>query len=225
MNKVSSLAPGKFPNLPNVAGVAFASGSGDIKYNNKNDVLLAEFVTGTVAAGVFTKSKTPAAAVNWCREILGKKEVRGLVVNSGNANAFTGQSGIEAVDTISRKAAEIIGCRDDQIFLAQTGVIGERLPVEKITNILSELHTKLGSGWEEAAVTICTTDTYPKGSARTAIINGKKIKIVGIAKGSGMIAPDMATMLAFIFTDVAISKAELQKLLVKTTDKTFNCWK
>jgi len=222
MNKVSSLAPKKFPDLPKVAGVAFASGAGDIKHNNKNDVLFAEFVPGTVAAGVFTKSKTPAAAVNWCREILPKKEVRGLVVNSGNANAFTGQAGIEAVNNISRKAAEIINCKVDQIFLAQTGVIGERLPVEKITNILSGLHDKLGNGWEEAAVTICTTDTYPKGSARSVEINGKKIKIAGIAKGSGMIAPDMATMLAFIFTDAAISKSEFQKLLVKTTDKTFN---
>ena len=222
MNKASSLAPKTFPNLPKVAGVALASGSGNIKYNNQSDVLLAEFVPGTVAAGVFTKSKIPAAAVNWCREILPTKEVRGLVVNSGNANAFTGQAGIEAVDIISRKAAEIIKCPVDQIFVAQTGVIGERLPVEKITNILSGLHRKLGDGWEEAATSICTTDTYPKGATRTAEINGKSIKIGGIAKGSGMIAPNMATMLAFIFTDAAILKSEFQKLILKTTDKTFN---
>ena len=222
MNKVSSLAPKTFPNLSKVAGVALASGSGNIKNNNKNDVLLAEFVPGTVAAGVFTKSKTPAAAVNWCRKILLKNEVRGLVVNSGNANAFTGKAGIEAVDIISRKAAEIIKCSVDQIFVAQTGVIGERLPVEKITNILSRLHRKLGDGWEEAATTICTTDTYPKGATRTAEINGKSVKIGGIAKGSGMIAPNMATMLAFIFTDAAILKSEFQQLLIKTNNKTFN---
>ena len=222
MNKVSSMAPGKFPNLPKIAGVAVASGSGEIKYKDKDDVMLAEFVPGTIAAGLFTKSKTSSAAVNWCREILRKKEVRGLVVNSGNANAFTGQAGIEAVDNISRKAAEIINCSADQIFIAQTGVIGERLPEEKITNILSGLHNKLGHSWEQAAVTICTTDTYPKGSTSTATINGKKVTIAGIAKGSGMIAPDMATMLAFIFTDAAISKSEFQKLLVETTARTFN---
>ena len=136
MSKVSSLTSKKFPELPKVSGVTLASGSGNIKTTNQSDVLLVELVPGSVAAGVFTKSRTAGAAVDWCRTILSENEVRGLVVNSGNANAFTGGAGIAAVKAISGKAAELIGCKINQIYIAQTGVIGEQLPVERITNIL-----------------------------------------------------------------------------------------
>ena len=199
-----------------------ASGSGNIKTTNQSDVLLVELVPGSVAAGVFTKSRTAGAAVDWCRNILSENEVRGLVVNSGNANAFTGGAGIAAVKAISEKAANLIGCKTNQIYIAQTGVIGEPLPVERITKILPSLHGQMGSNWHEAAVTICTTDTYPKGATRTAEINGTSVTISGIAKGSGMISPDMATMLAFIFTDAAIAKLELQRLLAESAEETFN---
>ncbi|MFP6761839.1 MAG: bifunctional glutamate N-acetyltransferase/amino-acid acetyltransferase ArgJ, partial [Rhodospirillales bacterium] len=189
---------------------------------NQSDVLLVELVPGSVAAGVFTKSRTAGAAVDWCRNILSENEVRGLVVNSGNANAFTGGAGIAAVKAISEKASNLIGCKTNQIYIAQTGVIGEPLPVERITKILPSLHGQMGSNWHEAAVTICTTDTYPKGATRTAEINGTSVTISGIAKGSGMISPDMATMLAFIFTDAAIAKLELQTLLAESAEETFN---
>ncbi|HIB20653.1 MAG TPA: bifunctional glutamate N-acetyltransferase/amino-acid acetyltransferase ArgJ [Rhodospirillales bacterium] len=222
MSKVSSLASKKFPDLPKVSGVTLASGSGNIKTTNQSDVLLVELVPGSVAAGVFTKSRTAGAAVDWCRNILSENEVRGLVVNSGNANAFTGGAGIAAVKAISEKAANLIGCKTNQIYIAQTGVIGEPLPVERITKILPSLHGQMGSNWHEAAVTICTTDTYPKGATRTAEINGTSVTISGIAKGSGMISPDMATMLAFIFTDAAIAKLELQRLLAESAEETFN---
>ena len=222
MSKVSPLASKKFPDLPKVSGVTLASGSGNIKTTNQSDVLLVELVPGSVAAGVFTKSRTAGAAVDWCRNILSENEVRGLVVNSGNANAFTGGAGIAAVKAISEKAANLIGCKTNQIYIAQTGVIGEPLPVERITKILPSLHGQMGSNWHEAAVTICTTDTYPKGATRTAEINGTSVTISGIAKGSGMISPDMATMLAFIFTDAAIAKLELQRLLAESAEETFN---
>ena len=222
MNNPSPLSHGNFADLPAVCGIALASEQCNVKYLNKNDVLLVELVPGTVATGIFTKSKTAAASIVWCRKILPEKEARGLVVNSGNANAFTGQAGVDAVNMIAAKAAELIGCKIDQIYIAQTGVIGERLKVDRITQNLPHLHTQLGHDWKDAAVTICTTDTFPKGAARTTNINGTKVTIAGISKGSGMVAPDMATMLAFIFTDAAIAKTELQKLLVETADRTFN---
>ena len=222
MNDVSPLAPKNFPDLLAVSGVALAAGHCYIKYANNTDVLLVELTPGTVAAGVFTNSKTAAASVDWCRKVLPEKEARGLIVNSGNANAFTGRAGIDAVNKIAGTASQLIGCQVEQIFVAQTGVIGEPLPVERITENLPRLYSQLGSDWKAAAVAICTTDTYPKGATRTAEINGTRVNITGIAKGSGMIAPDMGTMLAFIFTDAAIAKPELQRLLVETADRSFN---
>ena len=158
----------------------------------------------------------------YAKNILPEKEARGLVVNSGNANAFTGQAGVDAVNMIADKAAELIGSRIEEIYVAQTGVIGEPIPVGRITKTLPRLHAQLGADWLEAAMAICTTDTYQKGATRTAEIDGTQVTITGIAKGSGMIAPDMATMLAFVFTDAAISKPELQRLLAETVDKSFN---
>ena len=218
----SPLAPERFPDLPEVAGLKFASGRCKVKYVNKTDVLLAELAPGTVAAGVFTKSKTAAAPVDWCRTILSNPEARGLVVNSGNANAFTGRVGVETVEQMAASAAELIGCSADQIYIAQTGVIGEPVPVERITKNLPGLYEDMGSDWEGAAEAICTTDTYPKGCVVVTEINGTEVTIAGIAKGSGMIAPDMATMLAFVFTDAAIPKSVLQNVLAESADKSFN---
>jgi len=218
----SPLAPESFPDLPDVAGLKFASGRCNVKYVNKTDVLLAELAPGTVAAGVFTKSKTAAAPVDWCRAILSNPEARGLVVNSGNANAFTGRVGVETVEQMAASAADLIGCSADQVFIAQTGVIGEPVPVDRITENLPDLYQEMDSDWEGAAEAICTTDTYPKGAVATCDIGGKSVSIVGIAKGSGMIAPDMATMLGFVFTDAAIEKEDLQAILSETTGRSFN---
>ena len=221
-NKKSPLAPAHFPDLPPVAGLTFASGPCQVKYVNKTDVLLAQFAPGTVAAGVFTKSKTAAAPVDWCRAILSNPEARGLVVNSGNANAFTGRTGVETVEAMAACAAGLINCKPVQIYIAQTGVIGEPVAVERITDNLPGLYNTMGSDWAGAAAAICTTDTYPKGAVRTVECGDKTVTIAGIAKGSGMIAPDMATMLGFIFTDAAISKDSLQSMLVETANKSFN---
>ena len=221
-NNKSPLAPAHFPDLPPVAGLTFASGRCQVKYVNKTDVLLAQFAPGTVAAGVFTKSKTAAAPVDWCRAILSNPEARGLVVNSGNANAFTGRTGVETVEAMAACAAGLINCKPVQIYIAQTGVIGEPVAVERITDNLPGLYNTMGSDWAGAAAAICTTDTYPKGAVRTVECGDKTVTIAGIAKGSGMIAPDMATMLGFIFTDAAISKDSLQSMLVETANKSFN---
>ena len=221
-NNKSPLAPAHFPDLPPVAGLTFASGPCQVKYVNKTDVLLAQFAPGTVAAGVFTKSKTAAAPVDWCRAILSNPEARGLVVNSGNANAFTGRTGVETVEAMAACAAGLINCKPVQIYIAQTGVIGEPVAVERITDNLPGLYNTMGSDWAGAAAAICTTDTYPKGAVRTVECGDKTVTIAGIAKGSGMIAPDMATMLGFIFTDAAISKDSLQSMLVETANKSFN---
>ena len=221
-NNKSPLAPAHFPDLPPVAGLTFASGPCQVKYVNKTDVLLAQFAPGTVAAGVFTKSKTAAAPVDWCRAILSNPEARGLVVNSGNANAFTGRTGVETVEAMAACAAGLINCKPVQVYIAQTGVIGEPVAVERITDNLPGLYNTMGSDWAGAAAAICTTDTYPKGAVRTVECGDKTVTIAGIAKGSGMIAPDMATMLGFIFTDAAISKDSLQSMLVETANKSFN---
>ena len=218
----SPLAPAHFPDLPPIAGLTFASGQCQVKYSDKTDVLLAQFSPGTVAAGVFTKSKTAAAPVDWCRAILSNTEARGLVVNSGNANAFTGRAGVETVETMATSAAELINCAPAQVYIAQTGVIGEPVAVERITDNLPELYRHMGSDWTGAAAAICTTDTYLKGAIRTVECGGKTVKIAGIAKGSGMIAPDMATMLGFIFTDAAITKVSLQSMLEESAELSFN---
>ncbi|MDG2032634.1 MAG: bifunctional glutamate N-acetyltransferase/amino-acid acetyltransferase ArgJ, partial [Rhodospirillales bacterium] len=170
----------------------------------------------------FTKSKTAAAPVDWCRAILANPEARGLVVNSGNANAFTGRTGVETVETMAACAAGLIDCSPAHVYIAQTGVIGEPVAVERITDNLPGLYTNMGSDWAGAAAAICTTDTYPKGATRTVECGDKTVTIAGIAKGSGMIAPDMATMLGFIFTDAAISKDSLQSMLAETADMSFN---
>jgi glutamate N-acetyltransferase/amino-acid N-acetyltransferase len=220
---ISPLAPARFATLPPLAGVRLATGEAGIKYKNRTDVLLAVLAPGTQVAGVFTRSKTASAPVDWCRTQLKHGGARALVVNSGNANAFTGQAGMGGVRAVAEAAAATVGCRASEIFLASTGVIGEPLPAEKITRILGRVAEETSaSGWRAAAEAIMTTDTYPKLASASAMIDGTKVTINGIAKGSGMIAPDMATMLAFIFTDAALPAGVLQECLAAGTGPSFN---
>ena len=223
MDKVSPLAPAGFPGMPPVPGVEIASGNCGLRYKGRPDVLLASLAKGTQVAGVFTRSKTAAAPVDWCRKNVAAGRARGLVVNAGNANAFTGLAGRKSVQRTVDKVAATLGCPKSQVFVASTGVIGETLPDDKITKSLAGLKKALGPGdWKDAATAISTTDTYPKGASRTVAIGDTEATIVGIAKGSGMIAPDMATMLGFVFTDAAIPADVLQTLLSRGTEKSFN---
>jgi len=212
------------PPLPPIAGVRMATAEAGIRYKGRTDVLLAEFAEGTTVAGVFTRNLCPGAPVTWCREALESGLARGLVVNAGNANVFTGLAGVRAVEETAHAAATTLGTKAETIFLASTGVIGEPLPAHKIVAVMDELKTNLAADrFAEAAHAIMTTDTFAKGSTRIARIGGVEVRINGIAKGSGMIAPDMATMLSFIFTDAAIPAPALQAMLAKGVDSTFNC--
>lgn len=220
----SPFTPSTYPELPAIAGVRLATAQAGVRYQNRTDVLLAELAPGTTVAGVFTNSLTASAPVLACRESLKGGTARGLVVNSGNANAFTGKAGAEGAALVAKLASQTLGCKPGEIFMASTGVIGEKLPAEKITAALGGmLPTLSDSAWMEAARAIMTTDTYPKLATRTATIAGTRVTLNGIAKGSGMIAPDMATMLAFVFTDAAITAQDLQTLLSEANDSTFNC--
>jgi glutamate N-acetyltransferase/amino-acid N-acetyltransferase len=222
-HKVSPLAPGRFASLPPLAGVRLATGLAGVKYKDRTDVLLAILAPGTQVAGVFTKSRTASAPVEWCKTQLKLGAARALVVNSGNANAFTGQAGIAGVRAVADAAAATAGCKAAEVFMASTGVIGEPLPAEKITRVLGKVAEDLSaSGWRAAAEAIMTTDTYPKLATAIAMIDGTKVTINGIAKGSGMIAPDMATMLAFIFTDAALPASVLQECLSAGVGPSFN---
>ena len=221
---VSPLAPESFPTLPAVAGVRLAAGEAGIRYKGRVDVLLMAFAPGTQAAGVFTRSKAPSAPVDWCREALMAGTARACVVNAGNANAFTGKKGVEAVEATAAATAALLGCDTREVMLASTGVIGEPLPHAKLTSVLPALQAGLSDvAWEDAARAIMTTDTFAKAATRTILVNGVAVTINGIAKGSGMIAPDMATMLAFIATDAAIAAPQLHAMLARVTDASFNC--
>ncbi|HET6608874.1 MAG TPA: bifunctional glutamate N-acetyltransferase/amino-acid acetyltransferase ArgJ [Rhodopila sp.] len=212
------------PELPPVAGVRLATAEAGIRYKGRTDVLLAEFAPGTTVGGVFTKNLCPGAPVTWCREALEGGVARGLVVNAGNANVFNGLAGVRAVEATAHAAAATLKTEPSQIFLASTGVIGEPLPAQKIVAVMDELHAKLAEDrLAEAARAIMTTDTFPKASTRVARLGGVEVRVTGIAKGSGMVAPDMATMLAFIFTDAAIPAPALQAMLSKGVDHSFNC--
>ncbi|MSP80472.1 MAG: bifunctional glutamate N-acetyltransferase/amino-acid acetyltransferase ArgJ [Rhodospirillales bacterium] len=221
--KISPLAPERFPEIPSIAGVRFAAGACGVRYRGRTDVLLVEFAPGTTVAGTLTRSLTASAPVDWCRQSLPGGVARALLVNSGNANAFTGRAGVQAVEQTVRGVADVLAGRPSQVFVASTGVIGEPMAAEKIVAVLPALAKDLAAGaWEEAARAIMTTDTFPKGSVRTARIGGFAVTIAGIAKGSGMIAPDMATMLSFIFTDAAIPAPVLQALVAPAVDRSFN---
>jgi glutamate N-acetyltransferase/amino-acid N-acetyltransferase len=199
-------------------------GEAGIRYKGRTDVLLASFREGTAVAGVFTKNLCPGAPVIYCREVLKGGTASGLVVNAGNANVFNGAAGLRAVEATANAAAARLGTVPERIFLASTGVIGEPLPAQKIVAVLDDLKVRLHEDrFAEAAAAIMTTDTFPKATTRTARLGGADVRITGIAKGSGMIAPDMATMLAFLFTDAAIPAAALQAMLVKGVDHSFNC--
>jgi len=219
----SPLAPASFPQLLPIEGVKLAVASAGIRYKNRTDLLLVFLSERTQVAGVFTTSLTASAPVLACREALKGGTARALVVNSGNANAFTGSVGLASVERVTKVCAKILGCPPSDIYTASTGVIAERLPDEKITQALQALADNLSdSAWDDAARAIMTTDTYPKLATRTAEISGKRVTINGIAKGSGMIAPDMATMLAFVFTDAAIPAGALQPMLEEANATTFN---
>ncbi|GGE52770.1 arginine biosynthesis bifunctional protein ArgJ [Agaricicola taiwanensis] len=223
-SKVSPLAPTGFPALPAIEGVRIGTAEAGIRYKNRTDVLLMAFDPGTSVAGVFTRSRCPSAPVEWCRSVLPGGMARALVVNSGNANAFTGAKGREAVALTARIAANALDCGEGEIFLASTGVIGEPLDASKFEGVLDRLAGELAPDrWEAAARAIMTTDTFPKGAVRRADLGGTEVTIVGIAKGAGMIAPDMATMLSFVATDAEIAPEALQALLARGTEKSFNC--
>ena len=221
----SPLAPAQFPTLPNVAGVRFGTLAAGIKYQNRSDVMLAELAPGTSIAGVFTQSATRSAAVLDCQKKLGLPAAEGaaILVNSGNANAFTGHRGMTSVEALTKALADQLKLSETRVFTASTGVIGEPLPHEKISTRMPELIADLDAeGIAMAAQAIMTTDTYPKGASAQVETPSGPVNIVGIAKGSGMIAPDMATMLAYIFTDAQIEQAELQGLLSTLNEVTFN---
>lgn len=220
---VSPLAPKNVPDMPVIAGVRLATAEAGIRYKNRTDVLLAIMDKGTAVAGVFTKSKCPSAPVEWCRAKLKGGKARALVVNSGNANAFTGKTGRGSTALTAKIAAKAVGCSESEIFLASTGVIGEPLDATKFDGVLERLAETAEAGdYLAAAKAIMTTDTFPKVATATVKIGKARVTINGMAKGAGMIAPDMATMLSFIFTDAPIAPAALQALLKAGVEDTFN---
>ncbi len=220
---VSPLAPAAFPALPPIAGVRLGAVAAGIRYRGRQDLMAAVLDPGTSIAGVFTRSKAPGAPIVWCREILGTGTARAIIVNSGNANVFTGKVGRDAVADTAARVAAALGCAPNEVYISSTGVIGEILPVDRVLNAIPALIDSVSTeGWTTAAKAIMTTDTFPKGATRTAKIDGVTVTINGFAKGSGMIAPDMATMLGYVFTDAALPAAVLQTLLSAGTEKSFN---
>ncbi len=220
---VSPLAPTDVPDMPAIAGVRLATAQAGIRYANRTDVLLALFDEGTTVAGVFTRSKCPSAPVEWCRARLNAGKARALVVNSGNANAFTGKTGRASTKLTADITAKAVGCKPSEIFLASTGVIGEPLDATKFAPVMDGLAARAqAGGFFDAAKAIMTTDTFPKVATATVRIGKAKVTINGVAKGAGMIAPDMATMLSFVFTDAAIAAPTLQALLKDGVTDTFN---
>ncbi|MDP5086761.1 MAG: bifunctional glutamate N-acetyltransferase/amino-acid acetyltransferase ArgJ [Yoonia sp.] len=223
---ISPLAPARFPDLPEITGVTFATAAAGIKYKDRTDVLLALLAPGTSVAGVFTRSATRSAPVLDCQAKLGSDPggAAAILVNSGNSNAFTGGRGVTSVAAICQAVCDETGVAVDRVFTASTGVIGEPLPHDRIVAKIAELHAnQAADAIEKAARAIMTTDTFAKGAAATVDVAGKPVKIAGIAKGSGMIAPDMATMLVYIFTDAKIGQSDLQKIVSALNAKTFNC--
>jgi glutamate N-acetyltransferase/amino-acid N-acetyltransferase len=220
---VSPLAPTSVPQMPAVEGVRLATAAAGIRYPGRTDVMLALFEPGTTVAGVFTRSKCPSAPVEWCRARIKPGRAGALVVNSGNANAFTGKNGRAATKLTADLTAKAVHCRPTEVFLASTGVIGEPLDARKFAGVMAGLaETAQGEGWLDAARAMMTTDTFPKVATATARLGKTSITINGIAKGAGMIAPDMGTMLAFVFTDAAIAAPVLQALLKESVVDTFN---
>ncbi|NOD94008.1 bifunctional glutamate N-acetyltransferase/amino-acid acetyltransferase ArgJ [Ruegeria sp. HKCCD4884] len=226
ITKVSPLAPASFPDLPAIDGVRFATVEAGVRYQGRTDVMLAVLDPGTSVAGVFTRSATRAAPVLDCQDKIGgsSEGPAAILVNSGNANAFTGHYGQTSVAEVTQAVSKATGVSVERVFTSSTGVIGEQLPHDRIVSQLETLKSGLSRhAIEDAARAIMTTDTFPKGAAAQVEIDGKTVSIAGIAKGSGMIAPDMATMLVYIFTDAQVEQSALQSMLSAQTDRTFNC--
>lgn len=222
-SSISPLAPKKYAKLGPIAGVRLETAQAGIKYKNRTDVFLMVFDKPAQVAGVFTRSKCPSAPVDHCRKSLVSGIARAVVVNSGNANAFTGKKGVATTKATAEAAAKAVGCKPGEVFLASTGVIGEPLDAAKFTGLLPEMVEKAcGDFWLESAKAIMTTDTFPKVATVKAKIGETEVTINGIAKGAGMIAPDMATMLSFVVTDADIASPVLQSLLSKAVGPTFN---
>jgi glutamate N-acetyltransferase / amino-acid N-acetyltransferase len=212
-----------FPAMQPIAGVRLASYAAGIRYKGRDDVMLAELAPGSTIAGVFTQSTMPGQPVIWCQQCLPRGTVRAIVVNSGNANVFTGRAGWQVCESTAATAAGLFGCDPQDIYLSSTGVIGEPPPADRISAALPSIVPLLdAAAWDKAARAIMTTDTFPKGATATATIDGVEVRINGFCKGSGMIAPNMATMLGYVFTDASLPAAVLQALLAETTEVSFN---
>jgi len=212
-----------FPDLPAITGVVPRMARAHYKTWDRCDLTFITFEEGTTVAGVTTQNRCPAPEIEWCRTALPQGRARALIVNAGNANAFTGYRGRAAVEAITAKAAAHLGCPAEQVFVSSTGVIGVPLPIDKAEAGLDAVFTAEPCSWQDAAATIMTTDTFAKGAVATAIVDGRTVTLTGIIKGSGMIAPDMATMLGYVFTDAAISPAFLQTLLSAANTRSFSC--
>ena len=223
MPKISPLAPSAFPKIPEIAGVRLGTAATGERYIDRDDLFLASFSAGTKVAGVLTESNTPGEPIKWCRRLLKRGRARGLVVNSGNANVFTGRMGELAVARTAKVASNCLGVSDNEIYIASTGVIGEQLDYKRILSVLPHVSKTLTTeSWLNAAKAIMTTDTFPKGAWSNTNIDGYPVNIAGIAKGSGMIAPNMATMLAFMFTDARLPVKVLRSLVKAETKISFN---
>ncbi len=224
---VSPLAPERFPDLPVIAGVRFASVAAGVRYTGREDVMLVDLAPGSSVAGVFTRSATRAAPVLDCQAKIGNDGPSdagaAIIVNSGNANAFTGRNGQAATQAVTGAVAQALGLPESRVFSSSTGVIGEALPHDRITARIDDLVAGLDAGAiAGAARAIMTTDTFPKGSSAVADTAAGRVTIAGIAKGSGMVAPDMATMLVYLFTDARVARADLQDMVSRIADRTFN---
>jgi len=222
-SSVSPLAPEILTELPAIAGIRLGVGRSGTKYKGRNDVMIAVCDAGTAVGGVFTTSKTASASIDWCRTQVSSGRGRAVIVNAGNANAFTGQQGITGVQTLVGEVANVLGCPRAEVFASSTGVIGEPLDADAIAKVIKDtIANAHPDSWLEAARAIMTTDTFPKLATATALIGDLPVLINGFAKGSGMIAPDMATMLGYIFTDAPIPAEVLQKLLRQSVEHSFN---
>ena len=223
MTDRSPLAPTAFPDLPDIAGMTRRVAKARYKTWDRCDLTYVELAPGTAVAGVLTKSRCASPEVDWCRAALVLGRARALVVNAGNSNAFTGDRGRHAVEGLVAAVARHLDCQPSDVFVASTGVIGVPLPLDKAEAGLAAAFAAEPCSWEEAAATIMTTDTFPKAAVTRAVVDGKPVSLVGIIKGSGMIAPDMATMLGFIFTDAAVDPAWLQAALARANTRSFSC--
>ena len=222
VKKISPLAPKSFPKIPNIKGVEIGTARSGVKYKGRNDIFTAIFDKGTSVAGVFTQSRVPAEPVTFCKKNIVDGKARALIVNAGFANAYTGAKGKKINKSISSNVKKVLKCNEKDIFICSTGVIGEQIPLRPTNKSITQSLKESNSNWKNCSKAITTTDTFPKASGRKIVIDGQEVSLTGIAKGSGMISPNMATMLAFIFTDAAIDNRVLQTLLNLELRNSFN---